>query len=308
MKCPKCNEEIAEGVKFCTKCGANIEEELKLKEEAEKKKQEEIEKKKKAQEDKKKLEEIRKQEELKRQEEIKEAEKAEAIRKAKEEGIELEIIDQKPEVKEEALKSDFKVKKEKAPKEETKQKKQKVRIKKNIFQIIFGKILFIIIVAALIIGGVYYCYKQNLLPEFAQKQVTDFENKLQNVIKLNEEVKEGRKNLSETEENAEDEETEKEEQTENELDADEIRELTEEVSVIVKDGKEGLIDNKTKKIVLEPKYTQVLYTEYYEVGKTEEDKEEGIVIKDIEKFYKIDSDYKVGAEVTIIANSEKEVE
>ena len=189
------------------------------------------------------------------------------------------------------------MKKEKAPKEETKQKKQKVRIKKNIFQIIFGKILFIIIVAALIIGGVYYCYKQNLLPEFAQKQVTDFENKLQNVIKLNEEVKEGRKNLSETEENAEDEETEKEEQTENELDAD-----------VVKDGKEGLIDNKTKKIVLEPKYTQVLYTEYYEVGKTEEDKEEGIVIKDIEKFYKIDSDYKVGAEVTIIANSEKEVE
>ena len=31
MKCPKCNEEIAEGVKFCTKCGANIEEELKRK-------------------------------------------------------------------------------------------------------------------------------------------------------------------------------------------------------------------------------------------------------------------------------------
>ena len=26
MKCPKCNEEIADGVKFCTKCGANIEE------------------------------------------------------------------------------------------------------------------------------------------------------------------------------------------------------------------------------------------------------------------------------------------
>ena len=27
MKCPKCNEEIADGAKFCTKCGANIEEE-----------------------------------------------------------------------------------------------------------------------------------------------------------------------------------------------------------------------------------------------------------------------------------------
>ena len=27
MKCPKCNEEIADGAKFCTKCGVNIEEE-----------------------------------------------------------------------------------------------------------------------------------------------------------------------------------------------------------------------------------------------------------------------------------------
>ena len=27
MKCPKCNEEIIDGIKFCTKCGANIEEE-----------------------------------------------------------------------------------------------------------------------------------------------------------------------------------------------------------------------------------------------------------------------------------------
>ena len=33
MKCPKCDQEIADNVKFCTKCGANIEEEKKKQEE-----------------------------------------------------------------------------------------------------------------------------------------------------------------------------------------------------------------------------------------------------------------------------------
>lgn len=46
MKCPKCNKEIADGVKFCTKCGTNIEEakkalaEAKASEEAKKKEKE----------------------------------------------------------------------------------------------------------------------------------------------------------------------------------------------------------------------------------------------------------------------------
>jgi len=44
MKCPKCKEEIIEGIKFCTKCGVNIEEEKEriATEEAKKQEQEEI--------------------------------------------------------------------------------------------------------------------------------------------------------------------------------------------------------------------------------------------------------------------------
>ena len=76
-------------------------------------------------------------------------------------------------------------KKEEAPKK----KKQKVKIKKNIFQVIFNKLIFMVVVAALIIGGVYYCYTQNLLPEFAQNQVEEFDKTLQNVINLKTEMK-----------------------------------------------------------------------------------------------------------------------
>jgi len=46
-----------------------------------------------------------------------------------------------------------------------------------------------VVVAALIIGGVYYCYTQNLLPEFAQNQVEEFDKTLQNVINLKTEMK-----------------------------------------------------------------------------------------------------------------------
>ena len=42
MKCPKCNEEIADVAKFCTKCGVNIEEEkARIAEENERKQKEE---------------------------------------------------------------------------------------------------------------------------------------------------------------------------------------------------------------------------------------------------------------------------
>ena len=56
--------------------------------------------------------------------------------------------------------------------------------------------IFIIIVAALIIGGVYYCYTQDLLPEFAQNQVKEFDETLQNVIKLNNEVNDKKKSTT----------------------------------------------------------------------------------------------------------------
>ena len=295
MKCPKCDQEIADNVKFCTKCGANIEEEKKKQEEEELKREQELERRKKEIEDRKKLEEIRRQEELKREEELKEAEKAEAIRKAKEEGIELEIIDQ-PQHKEETPNSEFKKKEDEKTKSK---KKKKVKIKKNIFQRIFNKIIFMIIVAALIIGGVYYCYNQGILPEVAQKQVEEFDKTLQNVINLNKEVKENDKSLQA-------------EITENEnwvkeptIDADDIKDLNTEVSIIEKDKKQGLISNDSGEIILEAKYSQILNTEYYDIDKTENEKETGIVIKDIEKYYKLDKDYKVSTEVNIINNTDK---
>ena len=294
MKCPKCNEEIVDEAKFCTKCGVNIEEEKTRIAEEKEKKQKEEEARKREIEDRKKLEEIRKQEEIKREEEIKEAEKEEAIRKAKEEGIELEIIDKKPESEEKT--EEFK-KKEKAPKE----KKKKVKIRKNIFQVIFNKLIFIIIVAALIIGGVYYCYTKNLLPEFAQSQVEEFDKTLQNVIKLNNEVNDKKKSTTTSEnENKSETEIEEDSKENTSTETNNITELTDEVSIITKDNKQGLIDKKTGKTVLEPKYTKIFLANYYEIGKTEADKTRGIVVKDIEKFYKLDENYQVSTEVVIL--------
>lgn len=284
MKCPKCNEEIQENAKFCTKCGVNILEEKNKKAEEERRKQKEAE-------DKKRLEEIRKQEEQKREEELKEAEKEEAIRKAKEEGIELEIIDKKPE--------EEKVEPKKI-KKEPKEKKKKVKLKKNIFQILLNRIIFIIIVAALIIGGVYYCHTQNILPEFAEKEVNDFEKKLQNVINMDKEIKENQKSTSKVE-------NQKEWEINPEIEAEDIQDLNKEVSIIIKENKKGLIDNTTGKIILEPKYTGIFNIEYYELGKTEADKKKGLVVKDIEKYYALDDKYKVGAEVTTILPNEENV-
>lgn len=290
MICPKCKEEIEDNVKFCTKCGVNIQEEKEKQAEEEKRKQEELEKKQREAEEKKRLEEIRRQEEQKREEELKEAEKAEAIKQAKEEGIELEIIDKQPEPEVKQEEKEFKVKKVVEPKE----KKKKVKLKKNIFQVIFGKLIFIIIVAALIIGGVYYCYKQELLPEFAQNEIKDFEEKLQNVIEMNKEVKDNKKNDSE-------EAKSNEWEVKPEIEASDIKDLNEKVSIIIKNGKQGLIDNKTGKIVLEPKYTAIFIEQYTRVAEGELAKQvEGIVVKDIEKEYEVDSEYKIAGEVETV--------
>lgn len=302
MKCPKCNEEIIDGIKFCTKCGVNIEEEKKRIADEEAKKQEEAEKKRKAAEDKKRLEEIRKQEELKKEQEIKEAEKQAAIRQAKEEGIELEIIDEAPEIEANNTNntSDFKIKKQETIKgKPEKKKKQKVKIKKNIFQRILNKIIFMIVVAAIIIGGVYYFYTQEMLPDFAQKEVKEFESKLKNVIKLYKEVKDEEKEISEkkaSEENWYIEPT---------IEATDIKDLTKEVSVIVKGDKQGIIDNNTGKIIIEPTYEQILYAEYYDLDKTENEKETGIVVKEGENFFKLDKEYKKQEEVRTIAEKDE---
>ena len=311
MKCPKCKEEIKDGSVFCTNCGAKLVEEKKTKAEEKKpeskkvvksepkdnqkkvvvksEKKDETPKTKKASQDKKKLEEIRKQEKIKMEEKIKEAEKQEAIRQAKQEGIELEIIDKEPEEPEriETPKRNVKVKEEKVKKE----KKKKVKIKKNIFQRIFNKLIFMIVVAAIIIGGVYYCYKKQLLPDIVQEQVRDFDYKLQNVINSYKDIK-NENYTGNTEENSENWEVEPN------IEADNIEDLDEKVSAIVKDKKYGIIDNKTGEVLLEAKYTDIFYGEYIEsVGST--NTKEGIIVKDIGKYYTLDSNYKIGNEVTL---------
>lgn len=288
MKCPNCDHEIKNDAKFCTVCGANIEEARKTKEKEKEEKAAKEKRKKKEQEDRKKLEELRKQEQEKEEQLLKEAEKAEAIRQAKEEGIELEIIDEEPEdeVKEEPKTDEFKVKKEERP---HKEKKRKVRLKKNIFQVILGKLLFIIIVAALICGGLYYCYRNNYLPDFAMEKAEEIDQTIQNIIQMNkdiEEIKDGKKPSNDS--------NEYEWQVKPSIEADDIKDLTDEYSIIIKNNLYGLIDNKEGKIVVEPKYSLIEYGSY-SIGALSE---KGIIVKQDEKFYKLNEKLELGNEVT----------
>lgn len=290
MNCPNCDHEVKGDAKFCTVCGANIEEALKTKE---REIQEQIKKekiKKKEQADKKKLEELRKQEQEKQEQLMKEAEKAEAIRQAKEEGIELEIIDDEPEEEEEVIEEEkpkgdeFKVKREEAPKKE---KKKKVRLKKNIFQILIEKLLFIIIVAAIICGGLYYCYRNNYLPDFAMQKAEEIDKTVQNIIQMNkdiEDIKDGKK----PSDNANFEWI-----VEPTIEADNILDLTDDYSIIIKNNLYGLIDNKDGKIVLEPKYSLIEYGQYTISSQTEK----GIIVKQEEKFYKLNDKFELDGEV-----------
>ena len=123
MKCPKCGEELEDGMKFCTKCGTNIAEALKeqeeleakkVAEEAEKKREEE--EKEKTQQESEKVEEAEEKNELK--EDPKEDEKVEADDKNK--------VDNKEQVEEKSENKDKKEstenKKENAPKKKSKKK------------------------------------------------------------------------------------------------------------------------------------------------------------------------------------------
>lgn len=294
MKCPNCNHEIQDDAKFCTVCGANIEEAIKTKEREKQEKLEREAKRKKEIEDKKKLEELRKQEQEKQEQLIKEAEKAEAIRQAKEEGIELEIIDEvpqeeEPKVEEKIEKSEFKIKKEK---ETTNNKKKKVRIKKNIFQVIFEKLLFIIIVSAIIIGAIYFCYRNNYLPDFAMEKAEEIDLTIQNIINMQKEIDEIEDGKKPSNTNNKDS---VEWQVEATIEADNIEDLTDDYSIIIKKNYYGIIDNKEAKIVLEPKYSLIKYSEY-KVGDTTA---KGIIVKDGEKFYKLNDKFELDGEVIL---------
>lgn len=120
MKCPKCNEEIGDKVKFCTKCGANIEEakkELEEKKETEKQEQEQVEEKKVNKKEKKTKKEPKN-----------------------------EVVEAKTEVKEE-------VKLEEQPKEKEEKKTEKQKSKKKIFIIIA---IIIVLLTGVGAGTWYY--------------------------------------------------------------------------------------------------------------------------------------------------------
>ena len=298
MNCPNCNHEIKDDAKFCTVCGANIEEALETKETEAKEKEDKEKRRKKEQADKKKLEELRKQEQEKQEQLLKEAEKAEAIRQAKEEGIELEIIDEVPEEKEEVEEpktDEFKLKREETTTQQ-KAKKKKVTIKKNIFQVILGKILFVIIVAAIICGGLYFCYRNEYLPGFAMDKAREIDQTIQNVIQLNKDIKEIDEGKVSNKESSE-----FEWEIEATIEADDIKDLTEDYSIIIKNNLYGLISNKDGKIVVEPKYSLIEYGNYTIAGVAEK----GIIAKEGEKFYKVNDKFELAGEVTRAESNEK---
>lgn len=157
MKCPKCNLDIADGSKFCTKCGVNIaealEEQAKLKAAEEAKKAEEL---KRVEEEAKKAEEQRKLEETKKVEEKKETENAEKI----EESTANKKVEEPKEV-ENTNKSETKKEGKKEIQEPKKDKKSKKKKKHTGLKVIFTLLILVIIILA----GCYGLYKIDLLPE-----------------------------------------------------------------------------------------------------------------------------------------------
>ena len=347
MNCPKCGEVLEEGMRFCTKCGTNIEEALKeekekIRLEAEKLKKEQEEREAKRLEYEKRERELkeeaerRRQEEEKRQKELKEAEerrrledeknreelriekerleeekrkieeekrkleedKLRAIREAekmknqneenKEKPAEENKEDIKPEIKEEP----------KIPKEaEFKPAKQETVIKKKrkgFIRRFFDRLILLIIILAILIGGIYYLNLKGYIPEPISSEINNLIDQIKDVRSAE---KEEYKNIEDDENTVEensitDESISGEEWVvENTIEADDIENLNKDVSAIVKDGKYGIIDNETGKILLDTKYENVSIV----AGQ--------IIISDNGKKYSVDSRYQLGEETNILENT-----
>ena len=347
MNCPKCGEVLEEGMRFCTKCGTNIEEALKeekekIRLEAEKLKKEQEEREAKRLEYEKRERELkeeaerRRQEEEKRQKELKEAEerrrledeksreelriekerleeekrkieeekrkleedKLRAIREAekmknqneenKEKPAEENKEDIKPEIKEEP----------KIPKEaEFKPAKQETVIKKKrkgFIRRFFDRLILLIIILAILIGGIYYLNLKGYIPEPISSEINSLIDQIKDVRSAE---KEEYKNIEDDENTVEensvtDESISGEEWVvENTIEADDIENLNKDVSAIVKDGKYGIIDNETGKILLDTKYENVSIV----AGQ--------IIVSDNGKKYSVDSRYQLGEETNILENT-----
>ncbi len=351
MNCPKCGEVLEEGMRFCTKCGTNIEEALKeekekIRLEAEKLKKEQEEREAKRLEYEKRERELkeeaerRRQEEEKRQKELKEAEerrrledeksreelriekerleeekrkieeekrkleedKLRAIREAEkmknqnEENKERTVEENKEDIKSE-VESETK-EEPKIPKEaEFKPAKQETVIKKKrkgFIRRFFDRLILLIIILAILIGGIYYLNLKGYIPEPISSEINNLIDQIKDVRSAE---KEEYKNIEDDENTVEensvtDESISGEEWVvENTIEADDIENLNKDVSAIVKDGKYGIIDNETGKILLDTKYENVSTV----AGQ--------IIVSDNGKKYSVDSRYQLGEETNILENT-----
>ena len=344
MNCPKCGEVLEDGMRFCTKCGTNIEEALKeekekirleaeklkkeqeereakrleyekrereLKEEAERRRQEDEKRQKelKEAEERRKLEEEKNREELRLEKERLEEEKrkieeekrkleedklraireAEELKRAKEENKE----DIKPNIESET-KEEPKIPKEAEFKPAKQQETVVKKKRKGFIRRFFDRLILLIVILAILIGGIYYLNLKGYLPEPVSNEIN---NLLDQIDKVRSGEKEEYKNIEDSENAVEenkvdDENTSNEEWVvENTIEADDIENLNKDVSAIVKDGKYGIIDNETGKILLDTKYENVSIV----AGQ--------IIVSDNGKKYSVDSRYQLGEETNILENT-----
>lgn len=344
MNCPKCGEVLEDGMRFCTKCGTNIEEALKeekekirleaeklkkeqeereakrleyekrereLKEEAERRRQEDEKRQKelKEAEERRKLEEEKNREELRLEKERLEEEKrkieeekrkleedklraireAEELKRAKEENKE----DIKPNIESET-KEEPKIPKEAEFKPAKQQETVVKKKRKGFIRRFFDRLILLIVILAILIGGIYYLNLKGYLPEPVSNEIN---NLLDQIEKVRSGEKEEYKNIEDSENAAEenkvdDENTSNEEWVvENTIEADDIENLNKDVSALVKDGKYGIIDNETGKILLDTKYENVSIV----AGQ--------IIVSDNGKKYSVDSRYQLGEETNILENT-----
>ena len=344
MNCPKCGEVLEDGMRFCTKCGTNIEEALKeekekirleaeklkkeqeereakrleyekrereLKEEAERRRQEDEKRQKelKEAEERRKLEEEKNREELRLEKERLEEEKrkieeekrkleedklraireAEELKRAKEENKE----DIKPNIESET-KEEPKIPKEAEFKPAKQQETVVKKKRKGFIRRFFDRLILLIVILAILIGGIYYLNLKGYLPEPVSNEIN---NLLDQIEKVRSGEKEEYKNIEDDENTVEensitDESISGEEWVvENTIEADDIENLNKDVSALVKDGKYGIIDNETGKILLDTKYENVSIV----AGQ--------IIVSDNGKKYSVDSRYQLGEETNILENT-----
>lgn len=346
MNCPKCGEVLEDGMRFCTKCGTNIEEALKeekekirleaeklkkeqeereakrleyekrerdLKEEAERRRQEDEKRQKelKEAEERRKLEEEKNREELRLEKERLEEEKrkieeekrkleedklraireAEELKRAKEENENKEDI--KPNIESET-KEEPKIPKEAEFKPAKQQETVVKKKRKGFIRRFFDRLILLIIILAILIGGIYYLNLKGYIPEPISSEINSLIDQIKDVRSAE---KEEYKNIEDDENTVEensvtDESISGEEWVvENTIEADDIENLNKDVSALVKDGKYGIIDNETGKILLDTKYENVSIV----AGQ--------IIVSDNGKKYSVDSRYQLGEETNILENT-----